>query len=201
MKPVSLLESAHQFIKSALTAGDVAIDATLGNGYDTLFLAHCVGDRGHVYGFDVQIQAIQATRQRLMAHDLLERVSLNHACHSQMETYVNGAVKAIMFNLGYLPGADKHLITRVETTLRAVAAGCRLLAKEGVMTVLAYPGHPGGDLEADELQLWVNSLDVRSFQVELILSHHQSETAPRLFVIRALRDLVKLPPFYPNESP
>lgn len=195
MKPVSLLESAHQSIKSALIGGDVAIDATLGNGHDTLFLAQSVGDRGHVYGFDVQIQAIQATRQRLMARDLLGRVSLNHACHSQMETYVDGAVKAIMFNLGYLPGADKQLITRVETTLQAVAAGCRLLAKEGVMTILAYPGHAGGDIESEELRLWIQCLDMERFQVELILSHHQSESAPILFVIRAIRDLVKSPTF------
>ena len=91
-----------------------------------------------------------------------------------------------MFNLGYLPGADKSLITRVETTLQAVEAGSRLLLKGGVMTVLAYPGHPGGDVEADELQTWCQTLDTRRFNVERLSSQHQRETAPRLFVIRAV---------------
>lgn len=186
MKRISLLEQAHHCLKACLNAGDVAIDATVGNGHDTLFLATCVGADGRVYGFDIQRQAIDTTRQRLAEHRLLERVALIQAGHEHMADHVAGNVKGIMFNLGYLPGADKSLITRVETTLQAVEAGSRLLLKGGVMTVLAYPGHPGGDVEADELQAWCQTLDTRRFDAERLLSLHQRETAPRLFVIRAV---------------
>ena len=195
MKPVSLLERAHQCMKSSLVSGDVAIDATVGNGHDTLFLAACVAETGRVYGFDVQTRAIEATRQRLMDHQMLDRVRLIHASHAKMADYVDAGVKGIMFNLGYLPGADKTLVTLLETTLQAVDASCRLLKEGGVMTVLAYPGHVGGDVETAALRDWCQRLDAQRFQSELILSHHDQATAPRLFVIRAIKRSDKIRAF------
>ena len=41
------------------------VDGTLGNGHDTVFLAKLVGPNGHVYGFDIQEQAIVSTKKRL----------------------------------------------------------------------------------------------------------------------------------------
>lgn len=186
MKRISLLERAHQCLNSSLMPGDRAIDATVGNGHDTLFLASCVGEVGRVYGFDLQTQAIDATQRRLATQGMLDRVQLIHACHSRMSEFVKDEVKGIMFNLGYLPGADKGFITRVDTSLTAVDAGCRLLKNGGVMTVLAYPGHAGGEIETAELQAWCQRLDLQRFRTELILSHYDQVSAPRLFVIRAI---------------
>lgn len=177
-----------------MQSGDVVIDATLGNGYDALFLAECVGEEGRVFGFDVQALALENTRLRLEAATLWQRVELYLASHAQMLRYLpvvhHGRVKAVMFNLGYLPGADKSLITQVDSTLEALSAACRLLAPQSIMTVLAYPGHAGGDREAELLVAWCANLDSACYQWELVLSHHDKPTAPRLFVIRKQADLL-----------
>lgn len=194
MKRISLLEIAHDIVGSYLKSGDIAVDATLGNGHDTLFLAQCVAAAGHVYGFDIQRQALIKTYQRLLEHDLQRRVTLCLASHADMLNHLpqqcHGRIGAAMFNLGYLPGADKTVITQIDSTLLALNAACSLLAPCAVMTVLAYPGHAGGDLEAEQLLAWCQRLDSACFTSEVILSSHDKPTAPRLFVIRKQADLL-----------
>lgn len=195
MTRISLLDTAHGIVRSHLKPGDLALDATLGNGYDTAFLAGCVAASGHVYGFDVQQQAIFNTRERLRNEGLLDRVSLFHACHAEMSGYIPktaaGRIQAAMFNLGYLPGGDKSLITQAGSTLAALQAACALLSESGLMTVMAYPGHAGGDLEADALRRWCERLaEQESFHLAVFLSSGDQPKAPRLFVIRKQADLL-----------
>jgi len=194
MKRISLTEAAHQIVRQHLQLGELAIDATLGNGYDTVFLAQCVGGEGHVFGFDIQRQALDNTRQRLHLYAMEQRCTLFLGCHSVMQLHlpeaVNGNIKAIMFNLGYLPGSDKALITQSETTLTALNTGCGLLAKGGVITLLAYPGHAGGDLECRQIRAWGRQLDRKQFQFEVIISRQHQAKAPLLFVIRRPNDLL-----------
>ncbi|PPD34701.1 MAG: 16S rRNA (cytosine(1402)-N(4))-methyltransferase [Methylomonas sp.] len=189
MKRITLAETTHFIIKEHLQAGDIAIDATLGNGHDCLFLAECVGSTGHVYGFDIQTQALESTRQRL--HDLnAAPVTLIRANHADMRHYIpeaeQGHISAIMFNLGYLPGTDKSIMTQTQTTLQAIEVACDLLASQGLVTVMAYPGHAGGDEETRSLQAWVQNVEFKRFSVETHFSQHHQESAPRLFVIRKL---------------
>lgn len=190
MTRISLLESAHALIGQQLLPGDAAVDATVGNGHDTLFLAQCVGMRGRVFGFDVQPGAIESTRQRLIQHGMVLPVTLIQTSHAEMRQAIpaqyHGRLKAVMFNLGYLPGADKRIITESEATLIAVDEACRLLASDGLVTVVAYPGHAGGDEETRRLEVWLTGLDAELFQWRTVLSHHHRDSAPRLFVIRKL---------------
>ncbi|OQW70044.1 MAG: SAM-dependent methyltransferase [Proteobacteria bacterium ST_bin11] len=194
MKRISLLELAHDIVGSYLEPGAIALDATLGNGHDTVFLARRVGEAGQVFGFDIQAPALVSSFQRLIQQDLQQRVTLRLASHADVLLHVpkqyHGRVKAAMFNLGYLPGADKAVITHVGSTLAALEAVSGLLAPRAVITVLAYPGHAGGDLEAQQLAAWAQQLDGAPFAVELILSSHDKPTAPRLFVIRKQVDLL-----------
>lgn len=194
MTRISLLKTAHDIVRGHLSGGDIAVDATLGNGLDTLFMAQCVGDSGCIYGFDVQERALINTRLRLQQQGLQARAILCHASHADMLEFIpkalHGAIRAIMFNLGYLPGADKTVITQTDSTLTALGAACRLLAKDGVITILAYPGHAGGDQETQQLADWCGQLDGRRFKVETILSIHDQPSAPRLFVIRSEADLL-----------
>ncbi|MDT4288374.1 class I SAM-dependent methyltransferase [Methylomonas sp. MO1] len=191
---ISLLEIAHDIVGSYLEPDDIALDATLGNGHDTAFLARSVGIGGHVFGFDIQPQALINSFQRLLQHDLQRRVTLRLASHADMLSHVpeqwHGRVRAVMFNLGYLPGADKTVITQLESTLAALDAACDLLAPRAVITVLAYPGHAGGDLEAKQLAAWCRQLDGACFSSEVVLSSHDKPSAPRLFVIRKQADLL-----------
>lgn len=185
-KRISLSETAHEMVGAQLCTGDVAIDATLGNGHDTLYLARCVGTTGRVYGFDIQEQALQTTRERLRAHGVLERAILCHASHADMTNYVKHPVQAVMFNLGYLPGADKRIITQTESTLAALASACGLLANQGVMTVMVYPGHVGGAEEANSVEQWLQQLHPKQYRTQLLFSQYHKPSAPRLFVIRKL---------------
>ena len=188
MTRISLLESAHALIGQHLSPGDAAVDATVGNGHDTLFLAQCVGGQGRVFGFDVQSTAIESTRQRLRQHEMEQRVTLIQTSHAEMRQAIpaeyHGRLRAVMFNLGYLPGADKSVITQADSSLAAVDDACRLLAGDGLMTVLAYPGHAGGDDETRCLEAWLTRLDAGVFQWRTVLSQHHRDSAPRLFVIR-----------------
>ena len=124
--------------------GDVVIDATLGNGHDTLELAQLVGETGHVYGFDIQKDAVEHTRARLENEGLAARCSLYQLGHEQMLTKVSVPVRYVSFNLGWLPGGDKTITTLWPTTKKALESALSLLLPLGVCTVCAYPGHLEG---------------------------------------------------------
>ncbi len=176
-------DEAHRFLREILAPGDRCVDATAGNGHDTLFLAKCVGAGGEVFAFDVQPEAIESTRARLEAAGCAERVRLFQTCHSRIGESVEGAVKAVMFNLGYLPGGDKNRITRPDTTLAAIEAASVLLEPGGRMTVVVYPGHAGGDVEAEAVEQWARSLDQGMFGVAAYRFLNQANLPPFLIVI------------------
>lgn len=155
-----LVTLAQQAIADVLGAGDHAVDATAGNGHDTLFLARRVGTHGCVTAFDIQPAALAATRNRLEEHDLLAPVRLIAAGHEAMAEHLTGPpIKAAMFNLGYLPGGDKTVITQAETSLRGLSAACRLLAPGGRISVLVYIGHAGGSEEYNAVRGFLEELD------------------------------------------
>ncbi|MDO9424682.1 MAG: class I SAM-dependent methyltransferase [Methylobacter sp.] len=191
MKRISLLNTAHDLIRDILQPGDIAIDATVGNGHDTAFLAEQVAPSGHVYGFDIQQAAIDSTREKFRQTGLQDCLTLIHASHATMDdkipAHLHGKISAIMFNLGYLPGGDKSVITLTDSTLKALTVASRILAGNGIITLLAYPGHQGGDLETDQVKNWCELLDTQQFEVGTIYSTEHKDTAPRLFVIRKLR--------------
>ena len=153
-------EQAQSWISAALSEGDCAIDATVGNGHDTLFLARCVGDRGRVIGFDVQQVAIDAAQKLLLENQIDAGIVDFHCCsHGLLADHVKTPVAAVMFNLGYLPGADHSLITTKDETLVALQAAAQLLQSGGLITVVCYPGHPGGDEEMSGVIAWATALD------------------------------------------
>ncbi len=185
MQRISLTNIAHQHIKEILKPSDVAIDATLGNGHDAVFLMHLVGASGAVFGFDIQEAAIAATQANSAG---IAGLTLIHASHALMAEKIpvqhHGHIKAIMFNLGYLPGGDKSIITQTDTTLCALNAAITLLAADGILTIMAYPGHAGGDLETEQIQLWCERLKPAHFSYQQLHSRLSSAIAPRLFIVR-----------------
>ncbi len=185
---LSLVQQAHVALAGILEDGDVAIDATVGNGHDTLFLARQVGESGTVYGFDIQEQALDTAYKRLQAEGVADRISLYHAGHEAMAVVlpesVSGRVKAVMFNLGYLPGGDKWRTTGISTTLAALEQALSLLAAGGAISVLAYTGHPGGREEAEAVKRWVGSLSDEFFQVRVEVPPSKTGTAPEWVWVR-----------------
>lgn len=210
-----VLRFAHQLVKERVVAGDYVIDATLGNGYDTLMLAQLVGDRGRVLSFDVQQQAFEKSRLLLEKHQALapvlficdthanikqhwEQQSQHSSLHqipsigqpsdliSTPSTLANSTPKVIMFNLGYLPGADKQYTTQVKSTLSALEQSLALLGKHGLVLVAVYPGHSEGALEDKAISAWVKQLDQRLFQVLRYEFVNQKNSPPYLLVIEKL---------------
>lgn len=185
MTYLSLTQLAQQRVAQQLQAGQIAIDATVGNGHDTVFLAASVNSQGQIFGFDIQPPALANTHQRLLEAGLDNQVTLLHNGHERMGTDVpaslHGRVNAIMFNLGYLPGSDKNTVTQPETTTLAIQAATELLAPGGIMSILVYRGHTGGLAEADAVALTLDSLSSSNFEV----TQHTSP-GPWLYLIRKL---------------
>jgi hypothetical protein len=170
-----------------LRPGDAVVDATAGNGHDTLFLASLVGPQGRVWAFDVQEAAVLETRRRLTEAGFGETCAVIHAGHETMRQKLpeafHGRLRGIMFNLGYLPGSDKSIITRTETTLQAVASALDLLADGGLLTVAVYPGHDGGADEQRQIAEWAASLPSRRYEVQLFLPINRSASPPECWVV------------------
>src|ERR1700731_4626411 len=181
-----LTAAASSWIEVALFDGALAIDATVGNGYDTLFLGHRVGPKGKVLGFDVQKAALAGAREILKFVGSVDHVSLIHDSHTRLADYLpTGAViHAAMFNLGYLPRGNRQIITRPETTVLALRSVLEHLAERGRVTLLVYRGHEGGIPEYQGVRQFVEELPEDGWLVEELASTSDSPVAPRLFRIQ-----------------
>lgn len=179
MCPTDLL---HVLLRQIIQQGDLVIDATAGNGHDTVFLADAVGEDGKVIAMDIQAEAITATLQRLKDGLLDNRVELHQVSHSEVgKLAATGSASVVVFNLGYLPGANRELITKAETTLQALAASILVLKKGGVLAVVCYPDHQGGDAEAAQVLEFLQGLkNFRLAKYELL-----STIRPSMFLLIA----------------
>ncbi|PTQ51544.1 MAG: SAM-dependent methyltransferase [Hydrogenibacillus schlegelii] len=149
--PIPMTELAHRILDRALRPGDRAVDATAGSGRDTVFLAERVGPSGVVYAFDIQPEALERARRRLERRGLANVRWFMHD-HAELPRFVPPGIAAAVFNLGFWPEGRPDLTTRTPTTLAAVKAALALLRPGGVLTVIAYPGHPEGAREAEALE-------------------------------------------------
>ncbi len=156
---VDLIGLHKHFILEHLGEGEVAVDFTMGNGNDTLFLSKAVGKDGRVYAFDIQEDALTSTKAHLEANGAPENYTLICASHHLVKDYVKEPIKAGMFNLGYLPRSGRRTVTTLrETTMPAVEAAIDLLAPDGVLIIAIYPGHEEGALEGDMLREYFKGL-------------------------------------------
>ena len=179
----SLVTEAHKTIQPYLSKQSISIDATMGNGHDTLFLAL----HSHkVYAFDIQENALSATRLRLEKNHCLAKVTLIHAGHEELFKHIaqNEKFDAIVFNLGYLPHADTSIITQEKNTLTALNHAIGLLSPKGIISILAYPGHAGGNAEMQAIVHWYERLDSSRFAITIIRSMQEKANSPRLFTIQ-----------------
>jgi hypothetical protein len=180
-----LTAAAAAWIEVALFDGALAIDATVGNGYDALFLAHRVGSTGKVLGFDVQKAALAGAREVLKFVGSMDRVALIHDSHSRVADYLpaGATIAGAMFNLGYLPRGNRKIITQPDTTVMALGSVLEHLAEGGRVTLLVYRGHEGGIAEYKEVRRFLEELPGEEWIVEELVSTTDSSITPRLFRI------------------
>lgn len=153
-RPTSL---AWSLLCDVIRKGDTVIDATAGNGHDTVFLAECVGNSGKVLAFDVQEAAIRASSKRVVEQGHDKVVTFHQCSHARMGEFTSAAtISAIMFNLGYLPGENHQIKTRTSETLRALESADIALATGGHLSIVCYPGHEAGSDEALAVKNWLS---------------------------------------------
>ena len=163
------LEMAHWMLKDIIKTNDVVVDATMGNGYDTQFLAEL---GANVYAFDVQEEALNATEKRLVLSG-----------HEKLSEYVKEPIKAAIFNLGYLPKTDKSVVTKADTTLTALDALTNQLVVGGRIAIMIYYGHEGGMEEKNAVIKWTSSLPQKDWEVTSYAPLNQIHTPPILVLI------------------
>ncbi|WP_270220443.1 tRNA (mnm(5)s(2)U34)-methyltransferase [Lactococcus lactis] len=188
------LEMAHWMLKDIIYTNDVVVDATMGNGYDTQFLAEL---GANVYAFDVQEEALNATEKRLddagIKNQIFEKnlsnlltepsVNLVLSGHEKLSEYVKEPIKAAIFNLGYLPKTDKSVVTRADTTLTALDALTNQLVVGGRIAIMIYYGHEGGMEEKDAVIKWTSNLPQKDWEVTSYAPLNQIHTPPILVLI------------------
>jgi predicted methyltransferase len=182
-----ILPFARILLAKAVNPGDIAIDATVGNGHDTILLAELVGETGHVYGFDIQQDAIQQTSRLLDEKSLQDRVTLFLKGHEQVKESLPGNehrnLTAAIFNLGYLPGGNKEIVTTPATTILAVEQILSLLKPEGILILVIYHGHPEGAVERDKLLQFVTTIDQMEAHVIQYQFINQQNNPPFIIAI------------------
>jgi len=189
MKLERVLQYAQTLLKSAVDEGDIAVDATAGNGHDTLFLAQLVGDDGFVYAFDVQKQAVDATLHRLLDNALEHRALVLKDGHENLAKYVNKPVAGAIFNLGYLPGSDHEVITRPNTTIQALESLLKLLKIGGIIVLVIYHGHEGGKEERDEVIRFVSELPQKYIHVLRYEFLNQKNDPPFVIALEKVKEI------------
>lgn len=174
---------SHRLISAAVGPGDTVVDATCGNGHDTVFLAQLVGEEGRVLAFDIQAQAVANTRKKLIDAGMENRVQLIQANHARMDEYLPGKIKGAMFNLGYLPGGNHQLTTSGQNTVSALDHCISRLTDGGLVTIVAYPGHPGGEEEMEQIQAYISQLDQKEYETWQLKFMNQRNNPPCLLVV------------------
>ena len=174
----SVSEIVHEAIKPHVTEGGLCIDATAGNGNDTLYLAKLVGVEGQVIAFDIQEDAVANTEKRLQEQDMSERAKVVLDSHVNMASYAKeNTVDCIVFNLGYLPGGDHKMATQVNSSIEAMNVALKLLKKKGLLSVTIYSGGDSGFEEKDAVLSWLRQLDQRKYLV-LVTEYYNRQNNP-----------------------
>lgn len=176
----------RDLVAAALKPGGFAIDATCGNGHDTLFLADTVGPHGSVMAFDIQAVAIHNTRSKLAEAGCLHRVTLTQAGHENLVHLLDRSVDAVMFNLGFLPGGDHDIKTSADTTVAALHAVVPRLAPKGIITLVIYTGHDGGRMEYNAVRNYLSTLPQHDFAVLEYQFINQINNPPLLLAVARL---------------
>ncbi|MDH6363394.1 putative methyltransferase [Enterococcus sp. PF1-24] len=179
------LHYSHTLLKEVVEAGDTVVDATMGNGNDTLLLAQLVGENGKVYSFDVQASAVANTQARLAKENLLSQSELLLQGHETLAAVLPAetTIKACIFNLGYLPKSDKQIITLPATTKQALDAALTFLAPKGRVIIVAYYGHDGGAAELSMVEEYCQTLPQEAYSVLRYQFINQRNSPPILFCI------------------
>lgn len=150
----SILNKVKQLIDINIRNKDIVVDATVGNGNDTLYLSKIVIE-GHIFGFDIQKSAIDKTRDKIQSDNVTLYQDNHKNILKYLENYQN-KISLVLFNLGYLPGSDKDIVTNYQDVISCIKDSYQLLNQKGRILIVIYPGHPSGLKESIEIEKYLN---------------------------------------------
>ncbi|QIK70326.1 methyltransferase domain-containing protein [Erysipelothrix sp. HDW6C] len=163
-------QAAHEFMLQFLNTQSRVVDMTCGNGHDTLFLAH---HAQHVYAIDIQKAAIEATE--ILTQDYANITFLNQS-HDTVDYKKIAPITGAIYNLGYLPGSDKTLITTAATTIASLKKLLDVVSD--FIVVSCYLKHEGG---YDEYQAVTAFLDATNTSYETL--RYETPLSPVTYLI------------------
>lgn len=179
------IQVVHCLLKEVLSDAQIIVDATAGNGYDTLFLAQNASSKAHIYAFDIQKKAIMNAKERILnnEHSLkvpLDKIQFICDSHEKIDEYVQNPIDVIIFNLGYLPGGSHEFTTKNEITMRTIKKCVSKLKINGHLAIVMYPGHQEGLKEYQAIELWTKNLAKNLFTVGWYKMINHNLNAPTL---------------------
>lgn len=181
---LNAVKFSHRLLKKEVKLGDVVIDATAGNGHDSKFLAELVGEEGKLYAFDIQQEALDNTADLLEKNSLTKQCELIKSDHAELDKYIKQELQAVIFNLGYLPGGDKEIITESKSTITALKKSLELLKVKGIIILVIYSGHQGGEKERKSILDYSSNLDYKKYNVLNYKFLNQPGPPPEIIAIK-----------------
>ncbi|TFB13804.1 16S rRNA (cytosine(1402)-N(4))-methyltransferase [Filobacillus milosensis] len=176
-----IIPFAHDILKESISEGDTVVDATLGNGHDSLFLSQLVGERGRVFSFDIQQEALDQSALLFQEHNVnnVDMVLKGHEFASDVLREKDiSSIEGVIFNLGYLPGSDKQIATSSSTTIKAINQLFPLLEPQRYIVIVVYPGHSEGQAEKEELMQFLSGIPAKEADIVKYQMVNRSSGAP-----------------------
>lgn len=174
---------SRYIMEDKIHEGDTVIDATCGNGHDSLLLSSLAGEKGRLYCFDISLAAVETTKKRLAAESHFRNYYIINDGHENMDKYISEGVKSVVFNLGYLPGGDHSIITTPQNTITALKKSMEILAPGGIVIMTVYYGHPGGNTEKEKIIEYAGTIDSTLYTVIKTEFINQANCPPLLITI------------------
>lgn len=183
---MSLTDKAHQIISEKILTINFGVDATCGNGHDTIFLAGLCSGSGKVLSFDIQEKALNCAHSNIVKSGFEHMVEFINDGHENIEKYISEDVDVVMFNLGYLPNSDQNITTKGDTTIAALSSAVKVLSVNALITIICYPGHKDGIEETEHVRNWLAGLDKKKFSISEYLSEKPDDSTPVLYILEKM---------------
>ncbi|EDS72719.1 methyltransferase domain-containing protein [Anaerofustis stercorihominis] len=182
----NVTEITNVIIDNKVVSGNIVLDMTMGNGNDTLYLSKKVGEKGKVYAFDIQSQAVKNTKKLLDENRINNAVLINDS-HENVLNYVTDKVDFAVYNLGYLPGGDKKIVTKSSSSVKSIEYVLTVLNNDGIIVICAYVGHEGGMEEYKDILSFVSSLSKSNFNVTKLEHTNRKPVSPKMIIIERIK--------------
>lgn len=183
------VEFSHWLFNNYLENNKILIDATCGNGKDTLFLADKLDKQGKLYAFDIQKEAIEKTKMLIEEKEYNINIEYINDGHEKLDEYVDETVNGIIYNLGFLPGSNKEIKTEEDTTITSLNKSLDIIAEGGLIVIVIYSEHEGGSKEKEAVMNYTSKLNYKKYNVLHYNFINQKKTPPEVVAIKKRNDV------------